>query len=129
MLSRRASRPPPCAGLVDDTAGTTRVETGWITKVSPYTALYFYGMRPFGLIWFFMWRRVAWTISCGVTVGVLVAALIEILRYAGGGAGEVVGAPGLGALIGGFLGVLPGVLKAWGRARVNTASPVPHARE
>ena len=72
-------------------------------------ALYFYCMRPFGLIWFFMWRMVDWTISCGVAVGVLVATLIEILGYAGGGAGEVVGALGLGALIGGFFGVLPGV--------------------
>ena len=80
-------------------------------------------MRPFGLIWFFMWRMVDWTISCGVAVGVLVATLIEILGYAGGGAGEVVGALGLGALIGGFFGVLPGVLCGTGLAVLTLALP------
>jgi len=45
---------------------------------------------------------VARMISCSVALGVLIAVLIEISGYAGGGAGEVVGALGRGALIGGF---------------------------
>lgn len=66
-------------------------------------------MNTFRLLWFFFWRMVGWMIASGVAVGVVIAFLIEIRFYAGGGAGEVVGALGRGALIGGFFGVMPGV--------------------
>jgi len=65
-------------------------------------------MNGLRLIWFFVWRMVGWMISSGVAVGVLVALLIEIPFYAGGGAGEVVGALGRDALIGCSFGVVLG---------------------
>jgi len=65
-----------------------------------------------------MGRMVAWMIFCGVVVGVLIAVAIELqietLGYADRGAAEVVGAFGRGAPIGGFIGVLPGVLSGIG---------------
>jgi hypothetical protein len=59
-------------------------------------------MHTLRLVWFFVRRMVVRMISCGVALGVFIAVLIEISGYAGGGAGEVVGALGRGALIGGF---------------------------
>lgn len=79
-------------------------------------------MHILRLFWFFEWRMVAWMIASGIAVGVLIAILIEISGYAGGGAVEAVCALGRGAaLIGGFFGVLPGVLCGIGLALLTLA--------
>ena len=54
-------------------------------------------------------------------MGVLIAVPIEISGYAGGGAEEVLGALGRGALIGGFFGVFPGVVCGIGLAVLTLA--------
>ena len=80
--------------------------------------LYFRYMNAFKLVWYFLWRMVAWMTAAGIAVGVLIAILIEILVYAlgyapvngGGGVEEVAGALAMGAFIGGFIGVFPGII-------------------
>ena len=57
-----------------------------------------------------MWRMVGWLVASGVAAGVVIAILIELRFYAGGGVEEVVGALGRGALIGGIFGVPPGIV-------------------
>src|SRR5918998_3675281 len=76
------------------------------SDVSPY----FRSMGPLELLWYFAWRMVPRTVSCGVILGLPIALLTEIPFYAVGDAEEVVDALAPGALVGGFLGALPGVL-------------------
>lgn len=94
------------------------------SDVSPY----FRSMGPLELLWYFVWRMVAWVISCGVILGLPIALLTEIPFYAVGDAEEVVDALAPGALLGGFLGALPGDFCGLGLAVLTLASRRPPQR-